>query len=278
MNSMKLKHKLKCISENKKINFNIVLRNYMYERFIERLSKSKYKDNFILKGGYFLSIILGIDNRHTMDIDFSFKNITLSSYNILKIINEIISINVNDDAKLEIIEIDDIKDKDEYSGYRIKLMVSIENVKEVFNIDIATGDIVTPKEIVFNYTTMIDYKLIDLKSYNLETVLSEKIETILSKKEFNSRLKDYYDVYMICNVLKNKIDNRVLESAIKITFKNRNLNVDVEKTIVLLKNSKIMIKRWNSYKSYNKHASHIEYGEIINCIENIILTANLINV
>lgn len=195
-NSMQLKDKLKNISNKDNLDFNVVLRNYMYERFIERLACSKYKDNFILKGGYYLSSIFGLNYRQTMDIDLSLKNERLTSENILKIINEIIAIDIGDNVNIFIDGITSIREEDEYGGYRVKITVKIENVRESFSVDIATGDSITPREIEFKYKTIFDYKSIDLKSYNLETILSEKVETILSRKELNGRLKDFYDIYI----------------------------------------------------------------------------------
>ena len=270
MNSMQIKDKLRNISNRENIDFNIVLRNYMYERFIERLANSKYKNNFIFKGGYLLSIVLGLNNRQTIDIDLSLKNEILTKDNIYKIICEIINIDVGDIAVLIVDDISEIRDDDEYGGYRVKITVKIENIRETFNIDIATGDIITPKEIIFNYKTMFDYRFIKLKSYNFETIVSEKIETILSKLEFNSRMKDYYDIYLIYNLAKKELDLKVLKNAIENTFKKRNFYGDIDKLFQILKDSDILRKRWKSYIKYNKYIENIDYDEIIDCLEKII--------
>lgn len=157
MNNMQLKSKLKNISNEKKVNFNTILRNYMYERFIERLARSHYKNSFIFKGGFYLSTIFGVDLRHTMDIDLSIKNLQLNEENILKIIYEIVNIDINDNAKISVNSIGPIKEEDEYGGFRVKITVYIENIKETFSIDITTGDKITPKEILFKYKTILDY-------------------------------------------------------------------------------------------------------------------------
>lgn len=270
MNSMQLKDKLKNISNKENVDFNVVLRNYMYERFIERLANSKYKNNFIFKGGYLLSTIFGLNNRQTMDIDLALKNQTLSKENILNIMQEISEIDIKDDANIIINSISNIREDDEYGGYRIKLTVMIEKIKETFNIDVATGDPITPREINFKYKTMFDYKFINLKSYNFETILAEKIETILSRKEFNSRVKDFYDVYLIYNMAKNKINKEILMKAIINTFRKREFYDDIEDTINMIKDSYVLKQRWKSFSKQNKYAKNIEYDEIIECLISLI--------
>ena len=151
MNSMQLKDKLRNISKEKNVDFNTLLRLYMYDRFIERLAVSEYKDNFILKGGFYLSTLFGVENRTTMDIDTAFRNADFNEMTIVKMINEITSIELNDNAELNCLGIEPIRDDDEYGGFRVDIQVEINNIKEKFHIDIATGDPITPKEINYKY-------------------------------------------------------------------------------------------------------------------------------
>ena len=150
MNSMKLKEKIRKIAKEKNVDFNSVLRLYMYDRFIERLSLSRYRDNFIIKGGFYLSSFFEIENRTTMDIDTSVKNINFNKENIIKIINEIITLDIFDNVKIEILNVEDIRQEDEYGGYRFNMIVKLENIREKFQIDVATGDPITPSEIIYN--------------------------------------------------------------------------------------------------------------------------------
>ena len=166
MNSMQLKDKLRNISKEKNVDFNTLLRLYMYDRFIERLSISKYRDNFILKGGFYLSTLFGIENRTTMDIDAAFRNANFNEETIVKIIKKIVSIEINDNAKLSYLGISSIRDEDEYGGFRIDIQVELENVKEKFHIDIATGDPITPKEIRYKYKPILSENYINLWAYN----------------------------------------------------------------------------------------------------------------
>lgn len=198
MNSMQLKDKLKNIFKEKNVDFNTILRLYMYDRFIERLSVSKYKDNFILKGGFYLSILFGVENRTTMDIDTAFKNANFNEETIVKMIKEIVSIEIDDNAKLSYLGISPIRYEDEYGGFRVDIQIEVYNIKEKFHIDIATGDPITPKEINYKYKPILGDTYVKLWAYNIETVLAEKIETILSRVELNGRMRDFYDIYLIC--------------------------------------------------------------------------------
>ena len=187
MNSMQLKDKLKNIVKEKNVDFNLLLRFYMYDRFLERLSKSRYKNNFILKGGFYLSTLFGVENRTTMDIDTAFRNANFDEETVIKMIKEIIAIRINDDAKLSYLGISPIRNEDEYGGFRIDILFEHETIKQKFHIDIATGDPITPKEIKYKYLPLLGNYYIDLFAYNMETVLAEKIETKLNRLELNSK-------------------------------------------------------------------------------------------
>ena len=275
MNSMQLKDKLKNISKKENLDFNVLLRNYMYERFIERLAVSKYKNNFILKGGYYLSVLFGIDTRFTMDIDMSLKNQILSLENISEIIKEVINIDINDGVLIKFDEIGPIRDEDIYGGYRVKITVMLEQIRETFSIDIATGDPITPREIEFKYKTILDYKLLNLKSYNIETILAEKLETILSRKDLSSRLKDYYDIYLIYKMYFKNINIEHYRKAVENTFKKREYNGDIIETVNLIKESDILKTRWQAYSRKYKYARNINYSEVIECLDKIVEVLDL---
>lgn len=162
MNGKQLKDRLKNYANEKGVEFNAVLRLYMYERFIERLSKSRYKDNFIIKGGFYLSVLFGIENRTTMDIDTEFRNFDFTEINIINMITEIIHIELDDDSKLNYLGIQQIRDEDEYGGFRVDILVEIGNIKEKFHVDIATGDPIMPQEISYTYKSIINQKDIEV--------------------------------------------------------------------------------------------------------------------
>lgn len=269
MNNMQLKDKLRNISKEKNVDFNTLLRLYMYDRFIERLSKSKYRDNFILKGGFYLSTLFGVENRTTMDIDTAFRNANFNEETIVKMMKEIASIEIGDNAKLTYLGITPIRDEDEYGGFRVNIQVELENVKEKFHIDIATGDLITPKEIRYKYLPLLGYYYIDLYAYNMETVLAEKIETILSRSELNGRMRDFYDIYLIYTRYWDKININNFRKAIDNTFHKREYVGEPFITIDVLRDSDLVRSKWRIYQRKYEYAKDIDFDNILDCIEKM---------
>lgn len=270
MNSMQVKDKLKNIAIKRNLDFNTLLRLYLYDRFIERLAVSKYRDNFILKGGFYLSTLFGLESRFTKDIDTAIKDANFTKENVEKMIKSIIAIDINDGALISFIEIGNIREDDQYGGFRAILNVKVDTIRENFQIDIATGDPITPKPIVYKYCPILGDSYVDVWSYNIETVIAEKLETILRRAEANSRIRDYYDLYLIYTKGWNdiKIDN--LRKAIYKTFEKRNYHGNIEETVAILKDSEIIKNIWNLYKKKYEYANDIDYEEIMKCVEEII--------
>ena len=270
MNSMQVKDKLKNIAIKRNLDFNTLLRLYMYDRFIERLAVSKYRDNFILKGGFYLSTLFGLESRSTKDIDTAIKDANFTKENVEKMIKSIISIDINDNALINFVEIGNIHGEDQYGGFRVVLNVNVDTVRENFQIDIATGDPITPQPIVYKYHPILSDSYINVWSYNIETVISEKLETILRRAEANSRIRDYYDLYLIYTKGWNDVKVDDLRKAIDKTFEKRNYTGNIEEAIDILKDSKIIKSRWDSYKKKYEYANGIDYDEIMQCIEEIV--------
>lgn len=265
-----VKDKLRNISKEKNVDFNSVMRFYMYDRFVERLSKSKYKDNFILKGGFYLSKLFGLDNRSTMDIDTAIRKAKFTEENIIKMITEIINKDVDDNVKFGIEKTEPIRDEDEYGGLRITINFTLENMRDSFHIDIATGDPIHPGPDDYKYESLIGNEVYKVWSYNLETVLAEKIETILSKLEASSRMKDYYDIYLIHKFKFNKINKTKFRGAVEKTFEKREFNADLIANLNVVKDSKILRDKWTSYSRKNSYARNLEFDETIKCLEEFI--------
>lgn len=270
MNSMQLKAKLKNIAKEKNIKFNTLLRLYMYDRFLERLSKSKYRDNFVLKGGFYLSTLFGVENRATVDIDTSFRNANFDEETIINMIKEIISIDIDDNAKIDYAGIVTIRDEDEYGGFRVSMIVNYDEMHEPIHIDIATGDLITPKEIRYKYLPLLGDYYIDLYAYNMETVLAEKIETILSRLELNGRAKDFYDIYLIYTKEWKNINLDHFRKAIDRTFIKREYNGNLFEALDIIRNSEALKERWNKYQRNFEYAEGIEFEDIMNCLEKMI--------
>lgn len=265
-----IKDKLKNISKEKNVDFNSVMRFYMYDRFVERLSKSKYKDNFILKGGFYLSKLFGIESRSTMDIDTAIRKSKFSEENIIKMLTEIININIDDNVKFKIEKIEPIRSEDEYGGFRITIDFILENIKDKFHVDVATGDSIYPGPENYNYESLISEEVYKVWSYNLETVLAEKIETIFSKLETNSRMKDYYDIYLIYKFKFSKINKAKLRGAVQRTFQTRHFSADLITCLNIVKNSRILNDRWRSYARKNNYAKNLDFTKTVHCLEKFV--------
>lgn len=275
MNDRQLKDKIRNIAKKKNVDFNTVFRLYMYDRFIERLAISKYKDNFIIKGGFYLSVLFGVENRATMDIDTAITNASFDVGNIKNMLEDIISIDINDNAILKLTSISSIRDIDEYGGYRVTIHIIIENIKEVIQIDIATGDPITPGAINYKYLPILKDEVIYLWAYNIETVLAEKLETILSRAEANSRTRDYYDVYMICEMYLESINIIDLKKAVRKTFEKRKYNGNIINTLKVIEESVILLNRWQSYSTKYNYARDVSYMDVIESLQTLIRIIDL---
>mgnify|MGYP005807888635 FL=1 len=246
---------------------------FMFERILERISVSKYNENFILKGGLLLSAMLGINSRSTRDMDISIKGIDVSQEKMLKILNEILSIDIDDKVKFEVVNITDIRADDEYGGNKYHLVGRLENLKVSLEIDISTGDEITPKELNFEYISIFDNKKINIGTYNIETILSEKIETILRRGKYNTRMKDYYDVYFFLMKLKKDINIKIFKQALNNTLRKReafDYYNDYKQILNGLTNDERINNYWNTYKKKTKYAQNIEFNEIIKALEEFL--------
>ena len=273
VSSIDIKEKAKDIEKNSNLNHYEVLQRYMFERILERISVSKYQDNFILKGGLLLSAIFGIDNRTTKDMNTTITGISISKETMVKVLNQILNIKLNDGVKFDVVDITDIREEDDYGGNKYHIVGRKDNLKVNLEIDISTGDKVTPRELRFNYPLLFEDKTILINSYNIETILSEKIETILRRGKFNSRMKDFYDVYFFLNHLKNEIDTNILKEAIKNTFTKRDsfdYLSDYEKIILSIKDSDRIKKTWQTYSNKYKYANNISIDKILDLLLKLV--------
>jgi len=218
--AMSLKQKIKNYAKSQNITAQVVLQNYMFERFLSRLSISKYGDVFVIKGGILIASIIGLDIRSTMDLDTTLRNLPLTEEKVNEAIDEICGINLNDDVGFKINSIMPIRRDDSYGGFRVRIDAVYDTIVTPLSIDISTGDVVTPKAIQYEFYGIFDEsKSYKLWGYNIETVLAEKVETILSRGIFNSRPRDFYDVYILMTT--QKYDEDVFNKALEATAKHR---------------------------------------------------------
>ena len=271
--SMQLKALVRNRSGGDSIRAQYLIRTYMMERFLERLSISRYKEQFIIKGGILIASFIGLENRGTMDVDATFKGLTLSTDEVLTILNEIIKIPLQDRISFQIESIINIMDEAEYPGIRATLSSYLDTMKIPVKIDISTGDIITPREIEYKYPLLFENRTIPICTYNLETILAEKLETILSREISNTRLRDYYDIYVLWNEKQKNIDIIKLRQAIDATFVHRN-------SVSILKNpsdivSKIYLDqsiqhRWKNYQQKYNYARPISWKDAILAVTSIL--------
>lgn len=267
-----LKAKASNLSKKTDIPNKYLIQNFMFEALLKRISKSKYKDKFIIKGGLLLSSIFGVNLRSTMDLDTTIKGLPLDKETITKVINEIISIDVEDNVRLEIENIKDIREEELYSGFEVNLKAEFDGLKTNLMIDITTGDVITYKEVEFKYNTLFDNETINIMTYNYETIIAEKFESIISRNIDNTRMKDYYDLYMFVNLKWNDINKDTLRKAIINTSKARETLDYIDnasKYIELISDDSRLKSLWNSYQNNYEYAKDIEFGDTINAIKVI---------
>lgn len=271
MTSEKLKGKIKSFSEKNNLKAQEVLQMYFFERFLTRLEKSRYRVNFIIKGGFLISSIIGIQNRTTMDIDTTIKGLPVKEEIIKEIILEILNIEVNDEIEFVLGKIENIREISEYENYRLHLTANFEKIKNPLKIDITTGDVIIPSEIEYSYETIFKEKL-NILAYSLETLIAEKYETIIKRNITTTRLRDFYDIYMIFKLKNDKINVNNLKQAIRETAKNRNSTEEILESKEILediKNDEYLNKQWNIYKNENKYVDNIQFSEILKLLNKI---------
>ena len=271
MTSEKLKGKIKSFSEKNNLKAQEVLQMYFFERFLARLEKSKYRAKFIIKGGFLISSIIGIQNRTTMDIDTTIKGLPVKEEIIKEIVLEILNIEVNDGIEFVLGKIENIREISEYENYRLHLTANFEKIKNPLKIDITTGDVIIPSEIEYSYETIFKEKL-NILVYSLETLIAEKYETIIKRNITTTRLRDFYDIYMIFKLKNDKIDVNNLKQAIGETAKNRNSTEEILESKEILediKNDEYLNKQWNIYKKENKYVDNIQFSEILKLLNKI---------
>jgi len=272
INKDSLKAKLKNLSKKTNIESNYLLQSFMFEGLLKRISTSKYKEKFIIKGGMLLTSIFGVNLRSTMDLDATLKGISLNSKIIADIFKELITIDANDKMIFELIDIKEIREEDIYSGFCVNLKATFDNLWTNLMVDITTGDIITYKEVEFEYKTLFDNETISILSYNYETIIAEKYESIISRNIDNSRMKDYYDLYMFVKLKFDDINKEVLYQAVRNTSKKRGTTNDIdnsEEIIKKIEEDDHIKNLWTDYQNKYNYAKDIKFTDVINAIKVI---------
>ena len=263
--SRQLKDKVRNMARGDSAKAQLLIRNYGMERFLERVSLSEHRDNFILKGGMLVSAMVGLENRATMDIDTSIRNMPLDTIAAKAMVEEIIAVPVDDNIRFEINDFGTIMDDAEYSGVRISLNAFLDATRIPLKIDISTGDAITPAAVIYQYKLMFEERYITLWAYNLETVLAEKIETVLSRSVLNTRLRDFYDLYVLQDT-GLEIDKATLAAALTATARKRGSEQALalyERTLDEIRISPLMREQWKRYQEKNNYAAGIVWDDVI---------------
>ena len=270
--AMSLKAKIRNIAKQKNIPAQVILQNYMFERLLVRLSASEYKEKFVLKGGMLVAAIVGLDNRATMDMDTTLKNLPLTPEAIRSALEDICSIAFDDGVVYEIGTISPIRKDDIYGGYRVMLNARFDIMLTPLSIDVSTGDVITPHAVQYNFSEIFDdEKSYELWAYNIETVMAEKVETILRRGIFNTRPRDFYDAYILTTT--QKFDVTVFEDALKATANHRgttNQIADVPSILHNIEESPELKTMWDKYRKQFSYAKNITYEQIMDSIKALL--------
>ena len=244
----------------------IMLRIYLMERLLERVSLSRYRDNFVLKGGLLVSSLVGVDMRSTMDVDTTVKSLPINKKSVQKILEEIIAIELEDGVSFRISKVQDIMEGHEYEGLRFMIECSMERLKQTIKIDISTGDEITPGAIAYKLPLIIEDRSIDLWAYNLETLLAEKLETIMVRAEANTRMRDFYDIHVLLKQDVVTVDRDLLKAAFYATCNKRGsieLIGTIDDVINKIADDETMRQLWNNYRKTNYYVGALEWEEVI---------------
>lgn len=274
--SKQLKDLIRNLSKEVGIEAHVLIRKYMMERFLERVSSSKYNGSFILKGGMLVAAFVGVEARATMDIDTTIKGIPVTMVDMERTITEISNIDLEDNVKFRIKKVSEIMDEAEYSGIRFSMDALLDGAVIPLKIDISTGDVITPREIAYSYKLMFEDRTIPIMTYPIETVLAEKLETVISRSITNTRMRDFYDIHILLK--SQNIDADILALALERTAKKRgnfNLLENVESVLKAVKSDEDMKRLWDIYQKKFKYAGEYTWDEVIHSVSELSIEAKL---
>lgn len=270
---MQLKAKIRNISREKRISAQIILQNYMMERLLERISNSPYKSSFILKGGMLISAMIGLESRTTMDIDATIRNYPLTEKNIQRIFNEILALDINDGVSFKLKRVNEIRENDIYSGFRISMDCFYDTLTVPIKVDLTSGDMITPHAIEYKYKLLMEERWISIYSYNLETILAEKIETVLFRGVLNTRSRDFYDIYKLSKLRGIGIDYSLCKKALIATMERRK-SIDIlsnsENILDFIRRDRFIRERWTKYQKEFNYVNEISFAEVMDEIKKVI--------
>ena len=271
--SRQLKDKISHMSGSDSTKAQTLIRKYMMERFLARISHSQYRNNFILKGGMLVSALVGVEARATMDIDTTVRSLPLTKEAASVIIQEIALIDLDDGLSYEIKKVEEIMEEHDYSGVRFMIGVTLEKLRDTIKIDVSTGDEITPEAIEFSYPLMFDGQRINIWSYNLETMLAEKLETVVARSTLNTRMRDFYDIHILWSEKSAEVNIRILERAIiNVARKRGTLELfdNLDSIIADVQHSEYLESNWNNYQKNNYYVGDLSWTQVMETTSTIL--------
>lgn len=273
-NANSFKAKIKNMAKDRGIPAQQLQQNFLIEQVLKLIAKSSYKDSFIVKGGYLIGQLIGLDKRTTMDLDVTLKGTALSQENLITIFEEILS-DSDDVFSFEVDKLEPIRQDDEYGGFSLKLNATFDTLREVVFIDITTGDKITPREITYSMSSLLANETIEVWTYNLETVLAEKLETIISRGVASTRPRDRYDLFTLYHIRKDEIDFDVLRKALANTVEKRGSKEAIDIWASQLKNietDEYQKQLWTRYQRQFKYAQDISFEKSVQIVRELMTT------
>lgn len=271
--SKQLKDKVRNLSLGDNDKAKILIRNFVMERFLERVSLSRYRENFILKGGMLVASIVGLDMRATMDIDTTVSALPLNERDAERIIREICEVPIEDGLSFAIISVKRIMEDFDYPGIRMMLEAKLERMRQSIKIDISTDDVITPSAVKYEYKLMFENRAISLLTYNLETLLAEKRQTILIRGIANTRLRDFYDVYELVDKYENEIVSSAMQQAFIATCRKRKTEfeqAEAEEILTEIRKDDGLADMWIRYKEKNYYVEDLAWEDILVKVAEVI--------
>ncbi len=264
-----LKDLIRNLSKKKSADAQILMRNYMMERFLERISLSEYRDKFILKGGMLVAAMVGLDARSTMDLDATVKGINVNVDGVADLIAGIVSVPIDDGVTFRVNKVSEIMDETEYPGVRVNMTTVFDGVVTPLKIDISTGDAITPREVRYSFKLMLEDRSIDIWAYNLETVLAEKLETIITRATTNTRIRDFYDIYILEQLHGNTLNAQILHDALLATARKRETEVhlaEAREVFDEVEDSPVMQQLWTAYRKKFSYAADMDWNVVMKAV------------
>lgn len=267
-----LKGTIRSMAAKKNLRAQEILQMFLFERVLERLANSAYKNNFILKGGLLISSMIGIGERTTMDMDTTVRGIQMEEDEIVKAVKEILAVDVGDGIVFEYQGIEPIREDDAYNNFRVHLRAKYGKIESPMKIDVTTGDVITPAAIQYDFPMLFDDKSVPVMAYTLETILAEKYETIIRRNIGTTRARDYYDLHTLYRSRKDEVRLDVLKAAVLHTAQKRDSVQDIEDWHDIIKDIREepqMYLLWDNYVAENKYIRELEFHIVLDTVEEV---------